>query len=133
MGYAGNCEPNYIVPSVIALNSGQASIAVAGAKTTAQKKGVPDLDFYIGDEAYSVSKTYQVSNPIKHGQVENWSQMEQFWEHCIFKYLRCEPEDHYFLLVCSSRSLIFPLELYIIFCESSAILVVVICTFFFDF
>jgi actin-related protein 3 len=21
-----------------------------------------------------------------------------FWEHCIFKYLRCEPEDHFFLL-----------------------------------
>lgn len=24
--------------------------------------------------------------------------MERFWEHCIFKYLRAEPEDHYFLL-----------------------------------
>jgi len=24
--------------------------------------------------------------------------MELFWEHCIFRYLRCEPEDHYFLL-----------------------------------
>jgi len=24
--------------------------------------------------------------------------MEYFWEQCIFKYLRCEPEDHFFLL-----------------------------------
>lgn len=24
--------------------------------------------------------------------------MERFWEQCIFKYLRAEPEDHYFLL-----------------------------------
>lgn len=24
--------------------------------------------------------------------------MERFWENSIFKYLRCEPEDHYFLL-----------------------------------
>jgi len=24
--------------------------------------------------------------------------MERFWEQCIFKYLRCEPEDHHFLL-----------------------------------
>lgn len=24
--------------------------------------------------------------------------MEKFWEQCIFKYLRAEPEDHYFLL-----------------------------------
>jgi len=24
--------------------------------------------------------------------------MERLWQQCIFKYLRCEPEDHYFLL-----------------------------------
>eukprot|EP00034_Subulatomonas_tetraspora_P001169 GABW01001459.1.p1 GENE.GABW01001459.1~~GABW01001459.1.p1 ORF type:complete len:132 (-),score=32.15 GABW01001459.1:3-398(-) len=24
--------------------------------------------------------------------------MERFWEQCIFKYMRSEPEDHYFLL-----------------------------------
>jgi len=24
--------------------------------------------------------------------------MERYWEQCIFKYLRCEPEDHHFLL-----------------------------------
>merc|ERR1711916_314616 len=35
---------------------------------------------------------------MKHGQVEDWTNMERFWEHCIFRYLRCEPEDHYFLL-----------------------------------
>ena len=26
--------------------------------------------------------------------------MERFYEQVIFKYLRAEPEDHYFLLVC---------------------------------
>ena len=30
--------------------------------------------------------------------VEDWDLMERFWEQCIFKYLRAEPEDHYFLL-----------------------------------
>ena len=30
--------------------------------------------------------------------VEDWDLMEKFMEQCIFKYLRCEPEDHYFLL-----------------------------------
>lgn len=24
--------------------------------------------------------------------------MERFWQQCIFSYLRCDPEDHYFLL-----------------------------------
>ena len=32
------------------------------------------------------------------GIVEDWDLMEKFMEQCIFKYLRAEPEDHYFLL-----------------------------------
>jgi len=70
-----------------------ANITGKGAKTT-----IEDMDFFIGDEAIANQKTYANKNPIKHGQVENWTRMEQFWEHCIFKYLRCEPEDHHFLL-----------------------------------
>jgi actin-related protein 3 len=34
--------------------------------------------------------------------------MERFWQNSIFKYLRVEPEDHYFLLtepVCISVSM----------------------------
>nr|KAF6336069.1 actin related protein 3 [Myotis myotis] len=36
--------------------------------------------------------------PIRHGIVEDWDLMEKFMEQVIFKYLRAEPEDHYFLL-----------------------------------
>jgi hypothetical protein len=36
--------------------------------------------------------------PVRHGLVEDWDLMERFMEQCIFKYLRAEPEDHYFLL-----------------------------------
>ncbi|KAG5458932.1 MAG: actin-domain-containing protein, partial [Olpidium bornovanus] len=64
----------------------------------ASKRGIEDLDFFIGDEAVANSKTYGLSYPIRHGQIENWDHMERFWEQCIFKYMRCEPEDHYFLL-----------------------------------
>lgn len=107
MGYAGNCEPQYIIPSQIALKEKKAAGSGGGSKfggatSSGSNKGtlqtIEDLDFYIGDEALANSKTYSTKNPIKHGQVENWTHMEQFWEHCIFKYLRCEPEDHYFLL-----------------------------------
>jgi len=93
MGYAGNTEPQYIIPTVIATQEGKGS-----QKAATQKKGIEDLDFYIGDEALAFSKTYDTFTPVKHGQVENWTHMEYFWEHCIFKYLRCEPEDHFFLL-----------------------------------
>lgn len=33
------------------------------------------------------------------GMIDNWDHMERYWEQTIFKYLRAEPEDHYFLLV----------------------------------
>lgn len=39
-----------------------------------------------------------IQYPIRHGIVEDWDLMERFWEQSIFKYLRAEPEDHYFLL-----------------------------------
>lgn len=103
MGYAGNTEPQYIIPTAIATKmkptTGAAGPeASAGSQGGSKQKGIDDLDFFIGDEAYENSKTYHVSMPVRHGQIENWTHMEQFWEQCIFKYLRCEPEDHHFLL-----------------------------------
>lgn len=35
--------------------------------------------------------------------IDNWDHMERYWEQTIFKYLRAEPEDHYFLLVRKER------------------------------
>ncbi|KAF0045748.1 hypothetical protein F2P81_002277 [Scophthalmus maximus] len=60
-------------------------------------KGVDDLDFFIGDEAID-KPSYATKWPIRHGIVEDWDLMERFMEQIIFKYLRAEPEDHYFLL-----------------------------------
>lgn len=104
MGYAGNTEPQYIIPTAIATKGAAqktpaASSVGSSASPGGAAKNIADLDFFIGDEAYENSKVYQVSMPVRHGQIENWTHMEQFWEHCIFKYLRCEPEDHHFLLV----------------------------------
>ena len=94
MGFAGNTEPAYIFPSGIAIKE------KAGVGDKAQQrvtKGIDDLDFYIGDEAESKAG-YSLKYPIRHGVVEDWDLMERFYEQCIFKYLRAEPEDHYFLL-----------------------------------
>lgn len=46
----------------------------------ASKRGIDDLDFYIGDEALAHSKTYALDYPIKHGLVEDWGHMERYWE-----------------------------------------------------
>merc|ERR1711892_984210 len=95
MGFADaeNMRPQYIIPSCIGVKE---SASVQGSQRN--YKGIDDLDFYIGDEAMGNSKQYAVNWPIRHGQVENWDHMERYWEQCIFKYLRAEPEDHYFLM-----------------------------------
>ena len=90
MGFAGNCEPSFIIPSVIGTKD--------AAKARKDWKGLEDMDFWIGDEAVARSTDYTVNYPIRHGIVENWDNMERYWHRCIFKYLRCDPEEHNFLL-----------------------------------
>lgn len=89
MGFAGNADPSYIIPTAIATNED---------KDTTKGMGIEDLNFHIGDEALDKSKSYQVHYPVRRGEVDNWTQMEKLWQHCIFKYLRVDPEDHYFCL-----------------------------------
>ena len=67
-----------------------------GGRTHTQ--GIDDLNFWIGDEAVALTQTHTIRYPIRHGLIDNWDDMERYWQHCIFKYLRCEPEDHCFLL-----------------------------------
>ncbi|CAI5439372.1 unnamed protein product [Caenorhabditis angaria] len=101
LGFAGNMEPQFIIPSAIAVKD-----KVTSANSQALRwnnrgtgAGIDDLDFFIGDEALSpAAANYTVKYPIRHGIVEDWDLMERYWEQCIFKYLRAEPEDHFFLL-----------------------------------
>ncbi|XP_043546667.1 actin-related protein 3B isoform X2 [Chiloscyllium plagiosum] len=94
LGYAGNTEPQFIIPSCIAIKE---SAKIGDNAQRRLVRGVDDLDFYIGDEAVD-KPTYTTKWPIRHGIVEDWDLMERFMEHVIFKYLRAEPEDHHFLM-----------------------------------
>uniref|UniRef100_A0A915B150 Actin-related protein 3 n=2 Tax=Parascaris univalens TaxID=6257 RepID=A0A915B150_PARUN len=99
LGYAGNTEPQFIIPSVIAVKEKVGAQSSALRWNTVGSSRIDDLDFFIGDEALSpAAANYSVKYPIRHGIVEDWDLMERFWEQCIFKYLRAEPEDHFFLL-----------------------------------
>eukprot|EP00948_MAST-09A_sp_MAST-9A-sp1_P002991 g2991.t1 len=93
MGYGGNVSPDYMVPSAIANKVMEKRHVRSNTSGTME-----DLDFYIGDQAVSHSITHQINWPISSGQVRNWDNMEKIWHQCIFKYLRCDPENHYFLL-----------------------------------
>ncbi|KAH6567001.1 hypothetical protein BASA62_006381 [Batrachochytrium salamandrivorans] len=106
MGYSGNNDPAFIIPTAIATRDSNVVVVLGGSggsgggagSNVASKRGIEDLDYFIGDEAMANSKTYSVNFPIRHGQVDNWDQMEKFHQACLFQYLRCEPEDHCFLL-----------------------------------
>jgi actin-related protein 3 len=91
MGFSGNCEPQYIVPTTIATR-------MSAATQEKNIEGLDDIDFFIGNEAHANSASHQINYPIRHGLIENWDNMERLWQSCIFKYMRCEPEEHYFLL-----------------------------------
>lgn len=90
MGYAGNVEPQYIIPTVLAAKADEGGIV--------KQSGVEDLDFFIGDAAFANSSTHQVNYPIRQGLIDNWDNMERLWQRCMFEYLRCEPEEHYVML-----------------------------------
>ena len=49
MGYAGALEPQHIIPSAIAVKGG----AGRGGGMKTGHKGVDDLDFFIGDDAFT--------------------------------------------------------------------------------
>ncbi|XP_042379639.1 actin-related protein 3-like isoform X2 [Zingiber officinale] len=104
VGYAGNVEPSFSLPTVVAVNESflnQSNGGNIGNYLAQYNTGImADLDYFIGDEALSLpsSGVYNLSYPIQRSQVTNWDTMEKFWQQCIYNYLNCDPEDHYFLL-----------------------------------
>lgn len=90
MGYSGNYEPQFIIPTYISVASDK--------KVTNKDTEIADLDFFIGNEAQEKRPNYNVDYPIRHGLVENWDNMERLWSRCIYQYLKCDPEEHAMLL-----------------------------------
>ncbi|EMR11154.1 hypothetical protein PNEG_00750 [Pneumocystis murina B123] len=114
IGLSGNDVPSYVFPTVITSSqtpgtgSGR-SVSLSKSSflgsslsigSSLNKRGAEDLDFYIGYEALEQANGlgYSLNYPIRHGIIETWDHMERFWQQSIFKYLKCDPEDHYFLL-----------------------------------
>ncbi|XP_074580583.1 actin-related protein 3-like isoform X2 [Curcuma longa] len=61
----------------------------------------PVSDLGGGSTSKSPSNGRSFATRRRHRQwdrVTNWDTMEKFWQQCIYNYLNCDPEDHYFLL-----------------------------------
>jgi actin-related protein 3 len=90
MGLSCNPLPTYDFPTSIA------SKATMGVQVSRMQ--CDDLDFFVGEEAFLHQKTHQLFYPIKEGQINEWDEMEKFWQRCIFEKLHVEPQAHNFLL-----------------------------------
>lgn len=98
MGYAGNVDPSYIIPSVIATRDKKHVSKYQSDFQNNNKMLINDLDYYIGDEAKNTPINYSPSYLLRSGQVEDWEGIEKYWHKSIYSYLRCEPEEHRFIL-----------------------------------
>ncbi|KAL5969268.1 Actin-related protein 3B [Taenia solium] len=97
IGYAGNMQPQCIIPSCIAVKEyGK----IGNREARRLGTGLDDLNFFIGDEAIAADgkNDFSLKWPIRHGIIEDWDLMQRYMERVIFGVLRAEPEDHYFLM-----------------------------------
>ena len=58
----------------------------------------PELDFFIGEEAQLKAGTHELGNLLSGGMIQDWDGIEKFWHKSIHSYLRCDPEEHRFIL-----------------------------------
>ena len=94
MGYAGNVDPDFVFPTAIA------DVAKKSNLTVSTKND--EYNYSIGYEALETarkSSNHSLTYPMQNGLIDNWDLMEKFWHQSIYNYLRCDPSEHYFVLV----------------------------------
>ena len=57
-----------------------------------------EMDYFIGEEAQKKGRTHDLRYLLKAGQVSDWDGIEKFWHKSIHEYIRCEPDNHRFIL-----------------------------------
>ena len=92
MGYAGNIDPDIIIPTAI-LDKKKNTIGVS--------INYDKYDYLIGEQAINqakISKKHKLTYPMKDGIIESWDLMEKYWHQSIYGYLKCDPQEHNFVL-----------------------------------
>ena len=93
MGYAGNLDPDFVIPTAIADLDKKSTLSVSTKND--------EYNYYIGEQAINKakeSKNHKLTYPMQNGIIESWDLMEKFWHQSIYDYLKCDPQEHYFVL-----------------------------------
>ena len=73
MGYAGNLDPDFVVPTAIADLDKKSTLSVSTKND--------EYNYYIGDQAINKakeSKNHKLTYPMQNGIIESWDLMEKF-------------------------------------------------------
>ena len=93
MGYAGNLDPDFVIPTAIAEIDKKSNLNVSIKND--------EYNFYIGEEGINQAKTskkHKLFYPMQNGIIESWDLMEKYWHQSIYNYLKCDPQEHNFVL-----------------------------------
>jgi len=93
MGYAGNLDPDFVIPTAIADLDKKSTLGVSIKND--------EYDYYIGEQAINKAKTsknHKLTYPMQDGIIESWDLMEKYWHQSIYGYLKCDPQEHNFVL-----------------------------------
>ena len=93
MGYAGNLDPDFVIPTAIADLDKKSTLSVSNKND--------EYNYYIGEEAINQAKTskkHTLTYPMQDGIIESWDLMEKFWHQSLYDYLKCDPQEHNFVL-----------------------------------
>mgnify|MGYP004448473773 CR=1 FL=1 len=93
MGYAGNLDPDFVIPTAIADLANKSTLSVSTKND--------EYNYYIGEKGIEISKTsknHKLTYPMQDGIIDNWDLMEKFWHQSIYQYLKCDPQEHVFVL-----------------------------------
>ena len=93
MGYAGNLDPDFVIPTAIADLDKKSTLGVSIKND--------EYDYYIGEQAINQAKTskkHKLTYPMQDGIIESWDLMEKYWHQSIYGYLKCDPQEHNFVL-----------------------------------
>ena len=53
---------------------------------------------FVGEEALQKKGVLRLGNPIEHGVVKDWDDMEKVWYHAMYNELKISPEEHPILM-----------------------------------